>query len=123
MATAITVKTPLVPYAPRAAAMRNPTNIELNRLQAQQSQLRAEQDQLRYQQVTLPTPAKAAQVAQATGLVPVTPTKYIGYQPVALDLSAPTGEPPVDASPLWQRAMASLLNGAGVTRDVSASDR
>lgn len=105
------------------AAQATQTTYELNRLQAQQAQLRAEQDQLRYQQVTMHTPAKVAQEAQQAGLVPVTPTKYLGYQPSAIDLEAPTGQQPVDNSPLWEQAVASVLNGTGVTHDVSASER
>jgi len=105
------------------AAQVTQTTYELNRLQAQQAQLRAEQDQLRYQQVTMHTPARVATGAQAAGLVSVTPAKYLGYQPVALDLGAPTGDQPVDGSPLWQRAVASVLNGVGMTRDVAAAEK
>ena len=105
------------------AAQVTQTSYEMNRLQAQQAQLRAEQDQLRYQQVTMHTPAQVAAGAQTAGLVPVIPAKYLGYQPVALDLGAATGDQPVDSSPLWQRAVASVLNGVGATRDVAASER
>lgn len=106
------------------AAQITQTSYEMNRLRAQQAELRAEQDQLRYQGVQLHTPARVAQAAGQAGLAAAsTPVKYLGYQPVAIDLGAPTGEPAPDRSALWQRAVAGLLTGIGANRDVQASDR
>ena len=50
------------------------------------------------------------------------PTKYVGYQPVAIDLQAPTGSAPVDQQPRWQQAVASVLSAVSGTRDVLAGD-
>ena len=106
------------------AAQMTQTSYEMNRLRAQQAELKAEQDQLRYQGVQLHTPARVAQEAGVAGLAPAaTPTKYLGYQPVAIDLGAATGQAAPDQSPLWQRAVAGLLTGMGANRDVQASDR
>ena len=106
------------------AAQATSTSYEMNRLRLQQAELRAEQDQLRYQGVQLHTPARVAQAAGQAGLSPAaTPTKYLGYQPVAIDLGASTGLPAADATPLWQRAVAGVLSGIGASREVQASDR
>jgi len=98
------------------------TSYELARLQNQQAQLQAEQGQLRYQEADIRTPAQIQHDAQAAGLRQVPPTKYVGYQPVAIDLQAPTGSGPVDQQPRWQQAVASVLGAVSGTRDVLAGD-
>ena len=106
------------------AAQMTQTSYEMNRLRSQQTELRAEQDQLRYQGVQLHTPSRIAQSAAVAGLAPAsTPVKYLGYQPVAIDLASPAGDPAPDRSALWQRAVAGLMTGIGANRDVQASDR
>ncbi|HEY8643414.1 MAG TPA: hypothetical protein VIO84_11695 [Candidatus Dormibacteraeota bacterium] len=98
------------------------TSYELARLQNQQAALQAEQGQLRYAEANLRTPAQVQHDAQSAGLQQVPPTKYVGFQPVAIDLQAPTGAAPVDDQPLWQRAVASLLGAVSGSRDVLAGD-
>jgi len=98
------------------------TSYELARLQNKQAELQAEQGQLRYQEADLRTPAQIQHDAQSAGLSQVPPTKYVGYQPVAIDLQAPTGAEPVDDQPLWQRAVASVLGAVSGSRDVLAGD-
>lgn len=106
------------------AAQMTQTSYEMNRLRAQQAELVAEQGQLRYQGVQLHTPARVAQAAGVAGLAPAsTPVKYLGYQPVAIDLGAGTGETPPDRTALWQRAVAGVLTGIGASREVQATDR
>jgi uncharacterized protein YfaA (DUF2138 family) len=98
------------------------TSYELARLQNQQAALQAEQGQLRYAEANLRTPAQVQHDAQSAGLQQVPPTKYVGFQPVAIDLQAPTGAGPVDDQPLWQRAVAGLLGAMSGSRDVLAGD-
>lgn len=98
------------------------TSYELARLQNQQAALQAEQGQLRYSEANLRTPAQVQHDAQSGGLQQVPPTKYVGYQPVAIDLQAATGAGPVDDQPLWQRAVAGLLGAVSGSRDVLAGD-
>jgi Tfp pilus assembly protein PilN len=62
------------------------TSYELARLQNQQAALQAEQGQLRYAEANLRTPAQVQHDAQSAGLQQVPPTKYVGFQPVAIDL-------------------------------------
>jgi hypothetical protein len=42
-------------------------------------------------------------------------------QPVAIDLQAPAGASGTDATPLWARYLAALVNKVGGTRDVMAA--
>jgi len=67
------------------------TSYELARLQNQQAALQAEQGQLRYAEANLRTPAQVQHDAQSAGLQQVPPTKYVGFQPVAIDLSPQQG--------------------------------
>jgi hypothetical protein len=92
-------------------------------LQSQQSQLIAEQDQLRYQEVTLHAPAQVQQQAAQSGMQRNVPTGYVAGQPVAIDLTAPVGATAGDATPLWARAVAAVINTVGGTRDVLAATR
>ncbi len=112
----------LVAYVVLASQMTQ-TSYELARLQNQQAQLQAEQAQLRYQEANSHTPAQVQHDAQAAGLRQVQPTKYVGSQPVAIDLQAPTGAGPVDDQAPWQRAVAGLLGVVTGQRDVLAADR
>jgi cell division protein FtsL len=98
------------------------TSYELARLQNRQAELQAEQGQLRYQEANLRTPAQVQHDAQSAGLQQVPPTKYVGYQPVAIDLQASTGAGPVDDQPVWQQAVAGLLGAMSGSRDVLAGD-
>jgi cell division protein FtsL len=98
------------------------SSYELNRLRADQAQLRAEQDQLKLKQASLRTPARVDQAAAAAGLQPGTAGEYVGYKPVAIDITAPIGQNAPDEQPAWQRALAALMNGLG-SRDASAAGR
>ena len=98
------------------------TSYELARLQNRQAELQAEQGQLRYQEANLRTPAQVQHDASSAGLQQVPPTKYVGFQPVAIDLQAPTGAGPVDDQPVWQQAVAGLLGAMSGSRDVLAGD-
>lgn len=103
------------------AAQITQSSYDIARLQQQQSQLIAEQDQLRYQEVTLHAPAQVQQQAASTGMQRVIPTKYVAGPPLAIDLTAPIGAPAGDATPLWLRMVAAVLNTVGGTRDVMAA--
>jgi len=118
VATFVTV---LVAYVVVASQVTQ-TSYELARLQNAQSELQAEQGQLRYQEADMRTPAQIQHDAQAAGLRQMPPTKYVGYQPVAIDLQVPTGAGPIDDQPLWQQAMASVLGAVTGSRDVLAGD-
>jgi cell division protein FtsL len=98
------------------------SSYELNRLRADQAQLRAEQDQLKLKQASLRTPARVDQAAAAAGLQPGSAGEYVGYRPVAIDVSAPIGQNAPDEQAGWQRALAALMNGLG-TREASAAGR
>jgi cell division protein FtsL len=98
------------------------SSYELNRLRADQAQLRAEQDQLKLKQASLRTPARVDQAAVAAGLQSGTAGEYVGYKPVAIDITAPIGQNPPDEQAGWQRALAALMNGLG-TREASAASR
>ncbi|MBJ7601337.1 MAG: hypothetical protein DLM67_15680 [Candidatus Nephthysia bennettiae] len=94
------------------AAQATQSSYELTRLKDQNAQLRAEQDQLRYGMAAQHTPARVEQEAAAAGLQRSNQLKYVSYQPVVLDLSAPLGpERPVQG-PLWQQAIAAVFGGA-----------
>ena len=89
---------------------------DLAALRAQGQQLQSTEAQLRYEVTTLSTPSRIAQDAQAAGLQQVTPYKYVTYQPVNVDLSAPIAPRPVDASLEWQKLLsrlATLLHAGG----------
>ncbi len=103
------------------AAQATQSSYELSRLKDQHSQLAAEQRQLRYREAALHTPARVEQEAAQAGLQRAAPARYVGYQPVAIDLSAPVGHDRPDDAPLWQRALAGLFGGWA--RDALASDR
>jgi outer membrane murein-binding lipoprotein Lpp len=105
------------------AAQVTQSSYEITQLQAQQADLQADRDALRYKLIDLHTPATVAQEAAASGLQRGTPSRYVPYQPVAIDLQAPTGEPAPSDSPAWQRAMAAVLSGLGISRDAMASER
>jgi hypothetical protein len=105
------------------AAQITQSSYDIARLQAQQSQLIAEQDQLRYQEVTLHAPAQVQQQAAQSGMQRVVPSGYVSGQQVAIDLTAPVGASAGDATPLWARAVAAVINTVGGTRDVLAATR
>jgi hypothetical protein len=103
------------------AAQITQASYDITRLQEQQRQLIAEQDQLRYQEVTQHAPAQVQQQAAQSGMQRVIPATYVGGQAVAIDLTAPVGASAADTTPLWMRAVAAVLNSAGVTREVMAA--
>lgn len=103
------------------AAQITQSSYDISRLQDQQRQLISEQDQLRYQEVTMHAPAQVQQQAAQGGMQRVVPSSYVAGQPVAVDLTAPVGAQANDTTPLWLRAVASVLNTAGGTRDVMAA--
>jgi outer membrane murein-binding lipoprotein Lpp len=105
------------------AAQITQSSYDIARLQAQQGQLIAEQDQLRYQEVTLHAPAQVQQQAAQSGMQRNVPTGYVTGQPVAIDLTAPVGASAGDATPLWARAVAAVVNTVGGTRDVLAATK
>jgi len=105
------------------AAQITQASYDITRLQDQQRQLIAEQDQLRYQEVTLHAPAQVQQQAAQSGMQRVVPNTYVAGQPVAIDLTAPVGASPTDATPLWLRAVAMVVNTVGGTRDVLAASK
>jgi hypothetical protein len=51
----------------------------------------------------------------------VVPATYVAGQQVAIDLTAPVGASAPDTTPLWMRAVASVLNTVGGTREVMAA--
>lgn len=97
------------------------TSYELDHLRAQNAELLAEQDQLRYRDASLHTRAGIAQAAAAAGLQHSTTPKYVGYQPVALDLSASIGPGRPQDTPLWQQALAAIVGSTA--RDAQAAGR
>ena len=103
------------------AAQATQASYQITQLQEQQRQLLAEQDQLRYQEVTLQAPATVEQQAAQGGMQRVPPSKLVTSPAVAIDLTAPIGAPPTDQTPLWQRALAMIVNKIGVTRDALAA--
>jgi hypothetical protein len=105
------------------AAQITQASYDISRLQDQQRQLIAEQDQLRYQEVTMHAPAQVQQQAAQSGMQRVVPSSYVQGRQVAVDLTSPVGGSPADAAPLWQRAVAALLNQVAGTRDVMASTK
>jgi hypothetical protein len=105
------------------AAQITQSSYDIARLQDQQRQLVAEQDQLRYQEVSLHAPAQVQQQAAQSGMQRAAPTAYVPAQPVAIDLGAPAGASGTDATPLWQRYLASIINKVGGTRDVLAAGK
>jgi Tfp pilus assembly protein PilN len=105
------------------AAQITQSSYEIARLQDQQRQLLAEQDQLHYQEATLHAPAQVEQSAAGSGLKLKTPNKYLSSQPVAIDLQAPIGASPSDATPLWQQMMAAVVDRVVGAHDVMAATR
>jgi hypothetical protein len=105
------------------AAQITQSSYDITRLQDQQRQLLAEQDQLRYQEVTLHAPAQVQQQAAQSGMQRVIPSGYVAGQPVAIDLTAPVGDFANDTTPLWERAVAAIVNTVGGTRDVLAATK
>ena len=53
----------------------------------------------------------------------VVPSGYVTGQPVAIDLARPVGPSAGDSTPLWERAVAAVVNTLGGTRDVLAASR
>jgi len=105
------------------AAQITQASYDIARLQDQQRQLVAEQDQLRYQEVTLHAPAQVQQQAQQSGMQRVVPSSYIQGTQVAIDLTAPVGAQPADTTPLWLRAVATVVNTVGGTQNVQAATK
>jgi hypothetical protein len=105
------------------AAQITQASYDIARLQDQQRQLIADQDQLRYQEVTLHAPAQVQQQAAQSGMQRVVPSGYVAGQQVAIDLGAPVGASPNDTTPIWERAVAAVINTVGGTRDVLAANR
>jgi len=102
-------------------AQTTQTSYELDRLHDQNAQLVAEQDDLRAQDARMHTQAGVAQAASAAGLQHSNALKYVGYQPLALDLGAPIGPARPEDTPLWQRALAAIVGGTA--RDAQAAGR
>jgi cell division protein FtsL len=100
------------------AAQATQASYDLSRLKEQNAQLRAEQNQLRYTMATQHTPARVEQEAATAGLQRSNQLKYVSYQPVAVNLSAPLGQDPPAQASLWQQAIAAVFGGA---RDVLAA--
>jgi len=105
------------------AAEITQSSYDIARLQDQQRQLIAEQDQLRYQEVTLHAPAQVQQQAAQSGMQRIVPSGYIAGQLVAIDLTTPVGASANDTTPLWERAVAAVINTVGGTRDVLAATK
>ena len=105
------------------AAQITQSSYDIAHLQDQQRQLLAEQDQLRYQEVTLHAPAQVQQQAAQSGMQRIVPSGYVAGQLVAIDLTAPVGASANDTTPLWERAVAALINTVGGTRDVLAATK
>ncbi len=105
------------------AAQITQASYDMSRLQDQQRQLIAEQDQLRYQEVTMHAPAMVQQQAAQSGMQRVVPSSYVAGSAVAIDLTTPLGASPADATPLWMRAVATVVNAVGGTRDVMAATK
>lgn len=103
-----------------AQVMQN--SYQISQLQDQQRQLIADQDQLRYQEATLHAPAQVAQQAVKSGMQRVPPT-YVTQAAVAIDLAAPIGAPPTDSTPIWEEAVAALMNRIGVARDAMSATK
>ena len=105
------------------AAQVTQASYDITHLQDQQRQLIAEQDQLRYQEVTLHAPAQVQQQAAQSGMQRLVPSNFVVGPPVAIDLTAPLGGSPADTTPLWMRAVATVVNAVGGTRDVMAATK
>ena len=105
------------------AAQVTQSSYDIARLQDQQRQLVAEQDQLRYQEVTMHAPAEVQQQAAQSGMQRVAPVAYVAAQPLAIDLGVAAGARGTDATPLWERYLAVLVNKVGGTRDVLAANK
>jgi hypothetical protein len=105
------------------AAQITQSSYDISRLQDQQRQLIAEQDQLRYQEVTLHAPAQVQQQAAQSGMQRLVPSSFVAGPPVAIDLTTPLGASPADTTPLWMRAVATVVNAVGGTRDVMAATK
>jgi cell division protein FtsL len=101
-------------------AQATQTSYELDRLKNQHAQLQAEQGQLRYQDVSMHTPAGVQRAAASAGMQRPNQPRFAGYQPIALDLNAPIGPDRPSDAPLWKRALALVIGGAG---DVWAAGR
>ena len=84
------------------------TSYELDRLRDQNAQLLAQQGELRAQDARMHTQAGVAQSAASAGLQHDNQVQYVGYQPVALDLTTPIGPSRPDDTPLWQRVVAAI---------------
>lgn len=80
---------------------------EIGRLDGQRQDLVAEQAHLRYQEASLRSPARIESEAVQAALARPAPYKYVEYQEANLNLDRQVPVAP-DASPLWQRAVASL---------------
>lgn len=105
------------------AAQATATSYQIAQLQDQQRQLVAEQDQLRYQEATMQAPAQVEQQAAKNGMQRVPPSNLVPGQAVAIDLQAPIGAAPTDQTPLWERALAAIINKLGVSRDAMAASK
>jgi hypothetical protein len=97
------------------------TSYDITRLQSQQADLVARQEQLRYKEANLQAPGQVEHDASVAGLRRGTATKYVQYQPVAVDLEARPGDAEPDRTPLWQQALAALVNGVSGAHDVMAA--
>ena len=95
------------------------TSYELDNLKTENTQLIAERTDLRATDARIHTQAGVAQSAAAAGLQRGNSLQYVGYQPVALNLSAPIGPARPESTPLWQRALAAIVGGTA--RDAQAA--
>jgi hypothetical protein len=105
------------------AAQITASSYEIAKLQDQQRTLLAAQDQLRYQEVTQHAPASVQQSAAHSGMVRITPSRFVNTKAVAINLSAPIGAVPTDSTPLWQRMMAAVVDKVVVAQNVMAAGR
>jgi cell division protein FtsL len=110
----------LIVYVSLAAKV-TATSYEITRLKSQQADLLARQEQLQYAEANLGAPGQVQQEASKAGMQRAAASKYVPYQPVAVDLQARPGDAPPDRTPLWARAMAGLLDGVTGTRDALAA--
>ncbi|MGH7776013.1 MAG: hypothetical protein ACREPI_02405, partial [Candidatus Dormibacterales bacterium] len=101
-------------------AQATKASYEIGQLRGQQAQLLAEQQQLRYQEASLTAPARIEQEAAAAGMQRATPSRYVSYRPVRVDVGAPLGRERPAGQPLWQQVLAALARGVGARGLASA---
>jgi cell division protein FtsL len=88
------------------AAQVTAQSYRIEELQSQQQSLAAEQSQLRYEEASLQAPSRVQADASRTGMRRVTPTAFVPFKAVAVNLLAPVDAPPRPGQPLWSRLLA-----------------